>query len=126
MNTPNEVLPRNGRVAFYLVCAIPVIFALQTILAVIAIPVFSSMYQDFGSQLPEVTSFVMRFRILWFLLAIFMVVLPFSVVGVKGISSRNTYLWLAFGLANFCLAQFITCAIFLPVFNLGAVTGQGS
>jgi hypothetical protein len=102
---------------------LPVIFCIQVILIVVEAPVFKAMFADFGARLPTLTVVTIDYGIIG---------LVFAVAG----ASRAVYLTIkreltkttiistaVIGLSVFVLAQVMTLAIFLPIFQLGAVAG---
>jgi hypothetical protein len=99
---------------------VPMLFSAQCLVTALGVPVFSAMFEDFGAKLPAVTHFVMSARPLWAAMAI-CVPITSVVVARKGKASFSVIFSSIMALVMFVVAQLITLALFLPVFQLGAV-----
>lgn len=112
-----ETFEKN--VATYL-CIVPFLFSAQCFFAAVAAPIFEAMFADFGSKLPAWTSFVMQTWQLWAAVAVVVPILTL-LVARKAKSSRALAASAAAGVLMFVIAQAITLALFLPIWQLGAV-----
>ncbi len=103
-------------------CALPILFSMQCLLAAFSSPVFANMLKGFGAELPWPTQFVI---ITWQLWALIAVAVPVAVLKVarKGRATFSIVFSTVAGVAMFFIAQFVTAALFLPIFELGAVAG---
>jgi hypothetical protein len=81
---------------------------------------FEKMFVDFGSALPAVTTFVFQFRPLWLLLAIGLPIATL-ILSRKAQPAFSVIFSTVCGLLLFLIAQFLTYAAFLPVFQLAGV-----
>lgn len=121
----NDLLARVSRfernVATCL-CAFPVLFSAQCVFAALAAPTFGAMYADFGAKLPAPTQFVLDTRGLW---AVAGVVLPIGLLILARIGRPTVSVVVStvLGVLVFIIAQALTGALFLPIFQLGAVAG---
>ena len=106
--------------------ALPVIFCIQVILVVAAVPVFAAMFEDFGARLPALTVITMDYGVIGLALAVIGAACAVYLC-IKRELTKTTILSTALiGLAVFALAQVMTLALFLPVFQLGVVAGGGN
>jgi type II secretory pathway component PulF len=103
--------------------ALPVIFCIQVILIVAAVPVFAAMFADFGARLPELTVITMNYGVIGLALAVVGAACAVYLC-IKRELTKTTILSTALiGLAVFVMAQVMTLSLFLPIFQLGAVAG---
>jgi hypothetical protein len=108
------------RVRFAL-CVLPMVFSLQIALVGFSVPVFEAMFADFGTALPGLTNVAIKLRVLWFAVSVAGIVAPILIVRNRRLD-RPVVLGLGIcGLASFALAQALTLALFLPIFELGKV-----
>jgi hypothetical protein len=113
-------IERFERTVATCICTISFLFGAQCLGVALSIPIFEKMFADFGSALPGVTTFVFQFRPLWLLLA---VGLPLTtlILSRKAPATFSVIFATACGLLLFLIAQFLTGAAFLPIFQLAGV-----
>jgi len=99
---------------------IPVLFATQCFFAALGCPAFESMFKDFGAKLPALTSFALS---TWGFWLVFAVIAPISgiVVARKSTPKFSVIDSTVSGCVIVLVAQMLTLALFLPIFQLGAV-----
>lgn len=106
-------------------CVLTCLFGFQTLVAGLATPTFESMFKDFGGTLPWPTEIALKGHFLWIVIA---VILPTAcILSARRQPGSPAFLKLA-GISCallFLLAQALTLAFFLPVFQLGRVVGEG-
>lgn len=115
-------LDRFERTVATCLCAVPFLFSAQCLVAALSCPVFATMYKDFGAKLPGPTQFVIGAWPFWALVAL-AVPIASLVIARKGRANFSIVFSTVFGLIVFLLAQFLTVALFLPVFELGTAAG---
>ena len=101
-------------------CIVPVIFSAQCLLVSLSAPVFSEMFADFGAKLPTPTRLVLS---AWPMFALIAVSVPVTAVIIARRTDARFAIKFATltGMAMFMIAQCVTVALFLPIFQLGAV-----
>ncbi len=104
-------------------CVVPFLFAAQSLLVTCNAPTFAAMFSDFGAKLPAPTQLVLDSWVLWVLVSL---LLPVAALCVARLAAAGfaVFFSAACGLGMFLIAQFVTIAMFLPVFQLGAVAAQ--
>lgn len=105
-------------------CVVPFLFSAQCFFAAMATPVFKAMFADFGSKLPGLTELVAQTWPAWAAIA---VIAPIAalIVSRKAVARTSLIFSTTLGLVMFVVAQTITLALFLPIFQLGAVASGG-
>lgn len=103
-------------------CTVPILFSAQCLLAAISAPVFANMFKDFGAKLPWLTQFVIGTWQFWALVAV-AVPIAALIIARKGRATFSVVFSTVTGVAIFFVAQFVTVALFLPIFELGTVAG---
>lgn len=125
MNTDavGQRVERFERTVALCVCVVPFLFSVQLVLVALSAPTFAAMFADFGAELPLATQVVLD---RWPLGVVLGCVLPIAslVVAIKGRTRVAVVLATMSGLVAFAMAQVATMALFLPIFHLGAVSGQ--
>jgi hypothetical protein len=101
-------------------CALPILFSAQCVVVAFGAPAFGAMFADFGAKLPLPTQFVLNTWRVW---AAFGLVIPIGclILARKGNSNISVIVSTTLGVLLFILAQALTVALFLPIFQLGAV-----
>ncbi len=121
-SAPSAPRSKLATVAAFAVCSLPALFAFEIfLLVVVAIPIFVAMFADFGARLPTMTEAVLRWRWLVLAAAILAAVIPAVRFWPRGLTREHVAVAAALGAFNFMLAQAALFALFLPVFQLGAV-----
>ena len=113
-------LERFERTVATCLCTVPVLFSAQCLLAALSTRVFARMYIDFGARLPWLTRFLIGTWQVWVLLAI-AVPIASLVFARKGRATSSVVFSTVAGVAMFFIAQVVSAALFLPLFELGAV-----
>lgn len=103
--------------------ALPVIFCIQVILIVAAVPVFAAMFADFGAPLPALTMITMDYGVIGLALAVAGAARAVYLCIQRELTKTTIISTALIGLAVFVLAQAMTLTLFLPIFQLGAVAG---
>ena len=124
MNTDDipKRIERFERTVATCLCAVPLLFSAQCVLAAFSAPTFGAMFADFGAKLPLPTQFILD---TWGLWAAFGIIVPIGcfTLARRGSPNLSVILSTILGVAIFLIAQLITGALLLPVFHLGAVAG---
>jgi hypothetical protein len=123
---PNEGLIQRvenfERTVATCLCTVPTLFSMQCLWVALVSPAYAGMYANFGSTLPLTTQFVISMRLYWILMALAVPVASL-IVARKGRTHFSLVFSTISGLAVFMLAQFLTVALFLPIYQLATVAG---
>jgi hypothetical protein len=116
-----ERIARSEKSMAFGLAMIPTVFAAQCFLVSISFALhFEPMYADFGAQLPAITEFSLRFRLLWLILPPGVAIVALFFARKESLRFSAVFSSIS-GLGLFLLAQLITYAAFLPIFQLGSV-----
>src|SRR4051812_13348945 len=115
-------LERFERTVATCLCTLPLLFSAQCLLISLGAPVFSAMFADFGAKLPWLTQFVIGTWPLWALVAVAVPIISL-VIARRGKATFSIVFSTIAGICMFFIAQLVTGAMFLPIFELGAVAG---
>ena len=117
-------IERFERTVATCLCVVPLIFSGQCLLVALGAPAAANMFKDFGAMLPAATQFVLK---AWPGLALVSLLVPvFALVVARKVRPIFSVVFSTVcGFIVFLLAQFMTIALFLPIFQLGAVAGGG-
>ena len=113
-------LERFERTVATCLCALPLLFSAQCLVVSLSGPVFAAMFADFGAKLPWLTQFVIGTWQAWALVAVAVPIASF-VIARKGKTTSSIVFSTIAGIGMFLIAQVVTGAMFLPIFQLGAV-----
>ena len=116
-------LERFERTVATCLCSVPALFGAQCLTVSLALPVFEEMFTGFGSKLPALTTFVFDARAVWILLAIGLPSAALFLARKKKATHAVVFATIA-GIALFSVAQFVTVAAFLPVFEMASAVGE--
>jgi type II secretory pathway component PulF len=115
---------RLGRVARIILFVAAILGSVVFTVIFFAIPVFHAMFADFGAELPLITKFFISARWAYLPLSVIFGVISYQLL--YGRFQRSGSLLLMLGLLSFEYAVFVMsfAAMFMPIFQLGAVSHQ--
>jgi hypothetical protein len=115
-------LDRFERTVATCVGTVPLFFSAQCLFASLSCPVFADMFKENGAKLPGPTQFVIGTWQIWALVAVAGPIMTLMMAR-KGKPTFSVVFSTVAGIAIFLVAQFVTVALFLPIFELAAVAG---
>lgn len=115
-------LERFERTVATCLCTVPALFGAQCLAVSLAVPILEEMFVGFGSKLPALTSFVFGARALWVLFSLGLPATALFLARRAKATHAVVFATIA-GVSLFFIAQFVTIAAFLPVFELANAVG---
>ncbi|WP_221030528.1 hypothetical protein [Actomonas aquatica] len=112
---------RFARTVALCLCSLPLLFSAQLLLLWLANPIYADMFADFGAQLPAPTQWLIDYRYGLGLVGVFVPIVS-VIAALQADPAKSVLLSTALGLLSFLIAQAASLAMFLPIFQLGAVT----
>jgi hypothetical protein len=120
MNELDLRVERFERTVALCLCTIPGLFSVQCIAVSLASRVFREMFVDYGTELPVLTSFVLRFSTAWGFIG--SVVLAGCVLfALRAAPRKSVVISTIAAVFMFSLAQLLTLGVFLPILELATV-----
>lgn len=107
----------------FLVCSTPAVFCVEGIFIVVNMSLFEAMFADYGAKLPVLTEWALRFRLAVAGVLVAAALAPALLYWRKGLGREHVLVSAALGALNFAVAQALLFVLFLPIFQLGMVSG---